>query len=82
MLSALTTSYTPRSSLSLPALPTTAVISSMRLALRHWHVTEVVMAGGGRDPAYARQWLTKVLGTPPHLQDGLWVWTGVQQLIS
>jgi hypothetical protein len=82
MLSALSTSYTPRSSLSLPPMPTAAVVSSMRLELRHWQVTEVVMAGGGRNPAYARQWLTKVLGTAPHLQDGLWVWTGVQQLIS
>jgi hypothetical protein len=82
MLSALSTSYTPRGSLSLPALPTAAVISSMRDALRHWQVTEIVMSGGGRNPAYAKQWLTKVLGTPPHLQDGRFVWTGVQQLIS
>ena len=83
MLTALSTYYTPRGpDLSLPALPTAAVISSMRLELRHWQVTEVVMAGGGRNPAYARQWLTKILGTAPHLQDGLFVWTGVQQLIS
>ena len=61
---------------------TVAVISSMRDTLRHWQVSEIVMSGGGRDPAYARQWLTKVLGAPPHLQDGLFVWSGVQQLIS
>jgi hypothetical protein len=82
MLSALSTSYTPHGNLSLPALPTAAVVTRMRLALRHWQVTEVVMSGGGRDPAFARQWLTRVLGTAPHLTDGRWVWTGVQRLIS
>jgi hypothetical protein len=81
-LSALSTSYTPHGNLSLPALPTAAVVTRMRLALRHWQVTEVVMSGGGRNPAFARQWLTTVLGTAPHLTDGRWVWTGVQRLIS
>jgi hypothetical protein len=82
MLSALSTSYTPHGTLRLPRLPTPAVARTMRLALRHWQVTEIVMSGGGRDPALTRQWLTIVTGTAPHLQDGLWVWTGVQQLIS
>jgi hypothetical protein len=82
MLSALSTSYTPHGTLGLPGLPTPAVVRSMRLALRHWQVTEIVMSGGGRDPAFARQWLTTVIGTGPHRQGGLWVWTGVQQLIS
>jgi len=82
MLSALSTSYKPYGHLKLPPQPTAAVISSTRLALRDWQVTEVVMSGGGRDPGYARRWLTKVLGTPPHRQDGLWAWTGVQQLVS
>jgi hypothetical protein len=79
MLSALSTYYTPHGSLKLPPDPTPSVITSMRLALRHWQVTEVIMVAGGRNPAYARQWLTKVLGRPPRLQDGQWVWTGVQQ---
>jgi hypothetical protein len=82
MLSALSTYYTPHGNLNLPAMPTAAVISQMRQALRHWQVTEIVMAGGGRDPGYAKQWLTTVMGAPPHLTDGLWVWTDVPQLIS
>lgn len=81
-LSALSTSYTPHGNLSLPALPDARQISLVQSAMRHWQVTEVVMSGGGRAPDFARQWLTKVLGVPPHLQDGRWVWTGVQQLIS
>ena len=82
LLSALSTYYTPHGDLSLPPMPTAAVVASMRQALRHWQVTNVVMAGGGRDPGYAKQWLTRVLGAPPHEEDGRWVWTGVQQLIS
>jgi len=82
LLSALSTYYTPHGDLNLPPMPTATVIASMRQALRHWQVTNVVMAGGGRNPSYARQWLTRVLGAPPHQQDGRWVWTGVQQLIS
>ena len=82
LLSALSTYYTPHGDLSLPPMPTAAVIASMRQALRHWQVTNVVMAGGGRNPGYAKQWLTRVLGAPPRQQDGHWVWTGVQQLIS
>lgn len=81
LLSALSTSYTPHGSLRLPPMPTPAVVRAMRAELRHWGVTEVIMVGGGRAPAYARQWLTAVLGQPPQSQDGQWVWTGVQQLI-
>ncbi|HYK29284.1 MAG TPA: hypothetical protein VEV61_15070 [Streptosporangiaceae bacterium] len=82
MLSALSTYYTPHGTNDLPPMPSPQVVTSMRLALRQWKVTNVVMAGGGRNPAYAKQWLTRVLGAPPHLQAGIWVWTGVQQLIS
>ena len=82
MLSALSTNYTPHGNLNLPPMPTAATIAGMRQALRSWQVTEVVMAGGGRNPSYAKQWLTKVLGVPPHLKDGRWIWTGVPQLIS
>jgi hypothetical protein len=82
MLSALSTFYTPQGYVNLPAPPTAAVISSMRLALQHWQVTDVVLTGRGRNPAYARQWLTSVIGTAPHRQDDRWVWTQVQKLIS
>lgn len=82
MLSALTTSYEPHGMLSPPPRPTPALIASMRKALRYWGVTNVIMAGAGRDPGYARQWLTAVLGVPPHVQDGRLVWTSVQKLIA
>ena len=59
-----------------------AAVSSFRSALRHWGVTNVVMTAGGRNPAYARQWLTTMLGTPPQPEHGAWVWNNVQQLIS
>lgn len=84
LLSALSTYYTPHGSLSLPPMPTPAVIRAMRAELKHWGVTEVIMVSGGRpparDPGYAKQWLTTVMGRPPHLQDGQWVWTDVQNL--
>ena len=82
LLSALSTSYEPYGYLAEPSLPTAAMKTTMRNALRHWHVTDIVMSGGGRAPDFSRQWLTQVLGSPPHLQDGRWVWTGVRQLIS
>jgi len=80
LLSALSTYYTPHGDLNLPAMPTPAVISSMRAELRHWGVTEVVMVGGGRNDGYARKWLAAVLGRPPQLRDGQWVWAGVEQI--
>ena len=82
MLSALSTSYEPYGTLALPPMPTAAVQASMRAALRSWQVTNIVMSGGGRAPDYSRQWLTQVLGTPPHLQDGRYVWTNVQALVA
>jgi hypothetical protein len=82
MLSALSTSYEPYGTLALPPMPTAAVQASMRAAIRSWQVTNIVMSGGGRAPDYARQWLTQVLGTPPHLQDGRYVWTNVQALVA
>lgn len=81
-MSGLTTSYSPHSYLALPPRPTPATASAFRSALRRWKVTTVVMTGGGRAPAYARQWLTTVLGTAPTLQNGAWVWDDVQKLIS
>jgi hypothetical protein len=82
MLSALSTSYEPYGTLALPPMPTAQVTATMRAALRSWQVTNIVMSGGGRAPDYARQWLTQVLGTPPHLQDGRYVWTNVQTLVA
>jgi hypothetical protein len=81
-LSALSTSYIPYGHLDLPALPDAAVRASMRETLHYWKVTNIIMSGGGRAPDYARQWLTQVLGAPPKLQDGRWVWANVQTLIG
>jgi hypothetical protein len=54
----------------------------MRATLRYWKVTNIIMSGGGRAPDYSRQWLTQVLGAPPKVQDGRWVWTKVQAIIG
>lgn len=82
IMSSLTTDYSPHAVLRLPPLPGPARLASFRLALRNWGVTDVVMTPGGRDPGYARQWLTAVLAAPPRLEHGAWVWHGVQQLIT
>jgi len=82
LLSALSTSYQPYGHLNLPKLPTPPEIASMRAAMRSWGVTNIIMSGGGRAPDFSRQWLTTVLGAPPHLQDGRWVWTNVQALLA
>jgi hypothetical protein len=68
--------------LRLPPMPNPASVRAFRNALRRWGVTNVVMTAGGRNPAYARQWLTAMLGTPPQPEDGAWVWHNVQRLIS
>jgi hypothetical protein len=81
-MSGLTTSYSPHSYLALPPQPTPATAQAFRAALRRWGVTDVVITGGGRDPAYARQWLTTVLGARPRLRSGAWVWSDVQKLLA
>jgi len=81
-LSALSTSYVPYGYLYLPRLPSAAERASMRAKLRYWKVTNIIMSGGGRAPDYSRRWLTEVLGVPPKLQDGRWVWTDVQALAA
>lgn len=81
-LSALTTAAVPHYNLKLPPPPSPDTIRSFRGVLRYWGVTNVVMTPGGRDPAYARRWLTAVLGAAPHQQDGAWVWDDVQRLVS
>lgn len=82
-LSALTTPVAPQyRRKKLPPPPSPATIRSFRGVLRHWGVTNVVMTPGGRDPVYARRWLTAVLGAAPHQQDGAWVWDDVQALVT
>jgi hypothetical protein len=81
-MTALTTAQIPRGSLALPPLPNAATIASFRAALRRDGVTNVVMTGGGRNPGYARHWLTVAIGAPPQRVNGLWTWANVQQLIS
>jgi hypothetical protein len=81
-MSGLTTSYSPHAYLRLPPLPGAATAAAFRNALRTWGVTDIVMTDEGRQPGYARQWLTSVLGTPPQREDGAWVWNGVPKLIS
>jgi hypothetical protein len=81
-MSALTTSYSPHSYLRLPPPPSPATAQAFRSALRRWGVTNIVMIDEGRKPGYARQWLTSVLGTPPQLENGAWLWNDVPKLIS
>jgi hypothetical protein len=82
LLTGLSTSYQPYGYLKLPRPPTPAVVATMRAAMRTWGVTNIIMSGGGRAPAYSRRWLTTVLGTPPQRQDDRWVWTDVQALLA
>lgn len=81
-MSALTAHYAPHSYLRLPRPPTPATVRTFRNALRTWGVTNIVMTSGGDNRAYARRWLTTVLGTPPQPEDGAWVWNDVRKLIS
>ena len=82
-MTALTTPIVPHDVMALPPLPTPGTVRSFRLALRTWGVTNVIMTPGGRDPAYARKWLSMVLGTGPQREGGgVWVWNDVQKLLS
>ena len=82
IMSGLTTSYSPHAYLRLPPPPTPATVRTFQNALRIWGVTNIVMTDEGRKPGYARQWLTSVLGTPPQLENGAWVWNDVPKLVS
>ncbi len=53
---------------------TTAQLSSVRAAVRSWHVGEVVIDGPSRDPLYTSGFLTAALGTAPSYVRGAWVW--------
>lgn len=59
--------------------PTPAVERTMRRALRRWHVTTVVVSTGIGPPAYAVGFFAAVLGTAPTVEDGAWVWNGVDR---
>lgn len=81
-MSALTTSYAPHAAMKEPPMPDQRHISSFRAALHRWGVTNVVITPGGRNPAYARRWLTAALGRQPHSEAGVWVWDNVQRWLS
>lgn len=53
---------------------TPAQILAVRSAFARWRVNQVVISGG-RDPAYAAEFLTAVIGAVPIWQEGAWVWT-------
>lgn len=67
---------------------TPAQLAAVRRALGDWRVDIVVITyrpGGtplveGRDPPYAAAFMTAVIGRPPVVQDGAWVWYGVRHL--
>ncbi len=80
-MSALTTLHFPGTDTTPPPVPTALTISRLRASLRHWGVTYVVLTAGPHLD-YARRYMTYVLGTPPQLQDGAWVWTHIPQLVS
>jgi hypothetical protein len=65
-------------SLSVPGAPepqaTPAAIAAVHYGIGAWHVQQVVIAGGSRDPVYASGFLTAVLGSMPAFVDGAWVW--------
>jgi hypothetical protein len=68
-----------------PPSGTPAQLGAVRHALAVWRVTTVVIATDpaapplqqGHDPTYAASFMTAVLGRPPVLQAGAWVWYGV-----
>jgi hypothetical protein len=53
---------------------TPAQLATVRRALRTWQVDRVVIDGPSGDPVYASGFLTAVLGTPPDVVQGAWVW--------
>ena len=53
---------------------TTAQLATVRTALHTWQVDRVVVDGPSQDPVYASGFLTAVLGAPPRVVQGAWVW--------
>jgi hypothetical protein len=58
--------------------PTPAVERTVRRSLVRWGVTDVVVTPETYGAAYDVGFLTAVLGTPPSVQDGSWVWSNVR----
>jgi hypothetical protein len=66
-----------------------AEISAVRAALRGWRVTTVVVPDQphlpaslrGNDPAYAAAFMTVALGRSPVVENGAWVWYGVNRTV-
>jgi hypothetical protein len=54
---------------------TEAQLVTMRAALAHWEVSQVVIAGTSRDPVYASGFFTMLLGVLPTHTSGAWVWS-------
>jgi hypothetical protein len=66
--------------------PTANVVKAVRQAIGIWGVNTVVIAPGpagespfeqGHNPAYAAGFMTAVLGRPPRIEAGAWVWNNV-----
>ena len=53
---------------------TPAQLATVRRALHTWQVDRVVIDGPSADPVYASGFFTAVLGTPPDVVRGAWVW--------
>jgi hypothetical protein len=49
-------------------------LATVRTALHTWQVDRVVVDGPSQDPVYASGFLTAVLGAPPRVVQGAWVW--------
>ncbi len=48
--------------------------AAVRVALRTWHVSEVVVDGVSRDPVYASGFMAAAIGSLPKMVDSAWVW--------
>ena len=57
-------------------------VAEMRLALRRYHFSAVVVDPVGADPSAVIAWMTALLGQPPVRQGGVYAWYGVQRDLS
>lgn len=55
-------------------------IDAVRAALGKWHTNLVVITGPSQDPVYVSGFFAVVLGAPPTMVDGAWVWQVPTQL--
>lgn len=58
--------------------PTPAVERTVRRSLARWDVSDVVVTPETYGAVYDVGFLTAVLGAPPEIQDGSWVWSHVR----